>query len=124
MIKFTESDLKEGYLVENPGWYEYKADTYVEKPAKTDGAPNHIWNFVGQNGEMTGVPVFKLISSKMRADLVVIMKAFNGGVNPAAGTEIEGKDTVGIVIEAMTKRGTDQNGKTINDLIDFRPVKR
>lgn len=121
LISFSESELKAGYLVQNSDWYDFEVTEYKEKPATTDGSPNHIWFLKGLSGEMDQVPVFKLISSKMKTDLLNIMKAFNGGIAPAPGQTMDPKDTVGLKVQAYTKRGQDQNGKTINDLVDFRP---
>lgn len=121
LISFSESELKAGYLVRNPAFYDYEVTDFKEKPASTDGSPNYIWFFKGLSGEMSDVPVFKLISSKMKNDLLNIMKAFNGGKDLTPGQTLDPAETKGIRIQAYTKRGQDQNGKTINDLTDFRP---
>lgn len=121
LISFTDSELKAGYLVQNPNFYEYVVTDFKEKPANTDGSPNYIWFLKGLSGEMEEVPVVKFCSSKMKTDLLNIMKAFNGGKDPAPGQTMDPKDTIGIHVEAYTKRGQDQNGKSINELTDFRP---
>lgn len=120
LITFSESEIKSGYLVQQADWYEYEVKDYKEKPATTDGSPNHIWFFEGLSGEMEHVPVVKLISSKMKSDLINIMRAFNGGKDPSVGQTFDPADTKGIRLMAYTKRGQDQNGKTINELTDFR----
>jgi len=121
MINFSESEIKAGYLVQTPDWYDYVIKDHKEKPAKTDGSANHIFIFEGQNGEMSGVPVVKLYSSKVAAFMVPLFKAANGGKDLTPGAGIDPNDLVGITLQAYTKRGQNQEGSPINDLVDFRP---
>jgi len=64
IVKFTNEDIKSSYLVVNPDWYDYEISKVTEKPAKSDGSPNYWITFKGQSGEMEGVLVTKLYSSK------------------------------------------------------------
>lgn len=123
-VKFTNEDLKSSYLVQNPDWYDYEISKVTEKPAKSDGSPNYWITFkgVGAGQEMNGVLVTKLYSSKAGWAMVPLMKAINSGKEPLPETEFELNDLVGIKVTAMTRRG-DFNGSTINDLVDFRPVR-
>jgi hypothetical protein len=122
VVKFTNEDIKSSYLVQTPDWYDYEVTKVTEKPAKSDGSPNYWITFKGQSGEMEGVLVTKLYSSKAGWAMVPLIKAVNGGKEPVSDTPFELNDLVGVKVSSMTRRG-DFNGTTINDLVDFRPVR-
>ena len=120
-IRFSPSTIRAGFLVENPDWYKYKIIKHLEKAATT-GSVNHILVFEGQNGEMEGVPVSKLINEKADWVALPIFTAANGGnpINPDA--DYDWDELVGVVMEAYTKRGARQDGTPQNDLVEFKPV--
>ena len=122
IVKFTNEDIKSSYLVVNPDWYDYEISKVTEKPAKSDGSPNYWITFRGKSGEMEGVLVTKLYSSKAGWAMVPLIKAVNNGKEPGAETPFELNDLIGVSVTAMTRRG-DFNGSSINDLVDFRPKK-
>ena len=120
-IKFSNDDIKSGFLVKTPGHYTYEIQKVTSKPASTDGSPNYLFRFKGLNGEMEGVTVFVQISSKASWLMAPIFKAANNGVlDPEV--EYDPEDLVGIQISAMTTRGTRQDGSLQNVLSDYRPV--
>ena len=121
MIRFSQADIKAGYLVQEPGWFDYIIKDHKTKPAKSDGSANHLFFFEGQSGEMQGVTVVKLYSSKVPAFMVPLFKAANGGKDLDENTEYNEADLVGVALQAYTKRGQNQEGSPINDLVDFRP---
>ena len=122
IVKFTQEDIKSSYLVQTPDWYGYEITKVTEKPAKSDGSPNYWLTFKGKTGEMEGVLVTKLYSSKAGWAMVPLIKAVNGGKDVSSDTPFELNDLVGVQVQAMTRRG-DFNGTATNDLVDFRPIK-
>lgn len=120
-IKFSNDDIKSGYLVKTPGVFSYQIEKVTEKPSGTDGSPNYTFRFKGLDGEMEGVVVFVMLSSKASWLLAPIFKAANAGqLDP--NTEYDVKDLEGCSVRAMTTRGTDNNGNIRNNLAGFMPV--
>lgn len=120
-IKFSNDDIKSGFLVKTPGHYTYEIQGITTKPSSTDGSPNYTFRFKGLNGEMEGVTVFVMISSKASWLMAPIFKAANNGtLDPNA--EYDPEDLKGVRISAMTTRGTRQDGSLQNVLSDYRPV--
>lgn len=117
VVSFSDEDLKAGHQVENPGFYEYDITKYDVRPAGTDGSPNYIVTFVGQSGEMAGVRVSALFSSKAKFAYMPLFKAANGG-KLEKGVDYDWDNLVGCRIKAWTKRGD----RFPNELGDFRPV--
>lgn len=120
-IKFSAATVKAGFLVETPDWYKYRITKHMEKPAST-GSINHILIFEGLTGEMTGVPVSKLINENADWVALPIFMAANGG-QIQEDQEYNWDDLVDVVLEAYTKRGARQDGTPMNDLVEFRPVR-
>jgi hypothetical protein len=120
-ISFSNDDIKAGYLIQNPGRYKYELTKIKVKPAKTDGSPNYVFQFKGLDGEMEGVVVFVMLSSKASWLIAPIVKACNGGVLEA-GVEYNVEDLAGCQVTAMTTRGTRDDGGMFNSLNDFKPV--
>jgi hypothetical protein len=121
-ITFTDEDIKAGFLVQNPGRYKYELSNVKVKPAKTDGSPNYTFVFKGLDGEMAGVSVFYMASSKAGWLIAPIVKAANGGKAPVPGQKYEIDDLKGVVLTAMTARGQREDGTYFNSLSDFKPV--
>lgn len=121
-IKFSNDDIKAGYLVKTPGVYNYQIEKITEKPSGTDGTPNYTFRFKGLNGEMEGVVVFVMLSSKATWLLAPIFKAANNG-ELSSDSEYDVKDLEGCTVSAMTSRGTDNNGNLRNNLAGFAPAK-
>lgn len=127
-IRFSESTIKAGFLVQNPDWYRYECVKVLEKPSST-GSKNYILVWEGRqtpgtSDEMNGVPVSKLINEKADWVFLPIFVAANGGEPVAPNVEMEPKDLVGITLEARTVRGTRQDGTPMNDLVEWRPVRQ
>jgi hypothetical protein len=120
-ITFSNEDIKAGYLVQNPGRFKYEISNIKSKPAKTDGSPNYTIQFKGLDGEMEGVVVFVMISSKAPWLLAPIFKAASGG-ELVPGKNYELDDLKGVVLSAMTVRGQREDGSQFNNLTDYRPV--
>lgn len=121
-IKFTEEDVKAGYLVKTPGRYKYELSNIKTKAARTDGSPNYIFVFKGLEGEMAGVAVFYMASSKAQWLIAPLVKAANGGEEPTPGVEYDLDSLKGVVLTAMTTRGQRDDGTYFNALGDFQPV--
>lgn len=118
VVQFTEEDLKSGYQVQTPGFYDYEIIKHDKQPAKTDGSPNHIVTFLGQGeSEMGGVRVTALFSSKAKFAYIGLFKAANGGTIEK-GKDYNWDSLVGCRVKAWTKRGD----RFPNELTDFRPV--
>lgn len=120
-IKFSNDDIKAGYLIQNPGRFTYELTNVKTKAAKSDGSPNYIFQFKGLDGEMEGVVVFVMLSSKAGWLIAPIVKACNGG-ELEAGVEYNPEDLKGCRVSAMTTRGTREDGGMFNSLNDFKPV--
>jgi hypothetical protein len=121
-VNFSNEDIKAGFLVQNPGRYEYVIERITVKPAKSDGSPNYTFLFKGKSGEMDGVPVFVMISSKAGWLLTPIFKAANGGKPLETGVEYDTDDLVGVSLSAMTTRGQREDGSPFNMLSDYMPI--
>ena len=121
-VHFSNEDIKAGFLVQNPGRYEYVIEKVIVKPAKSDGSPNYTFLFKGKSGEMDGVPVFVMISSKAGWLLTPIFKAANGGKPLDADAEYDTDDLVGVSLSAMTTRGQREDGSPFNMLSDYMPI--
>lgn len=121
-MNFSDADIKSGFLVKNPGRYNYVLKEVKTKAAQTDGSPNYIFVFEGTSGEMLGVPVTVMISSKAKWLLPPIFKAANGGKDLEAGTEYNTDDLVGVNFSAYTSRGSRQDGSPFNQLGDWMPA--
>lgn len=117
IVSFTEEDIKSGYQVQNPGFYEYEVVKVETKPASTDGSPNYIVALLGQSGEMSGVRVTTLFSSKAKFAFIGLFKAANGG-QIEKGKDYDWDQLIGCKVKAWTKRGD----RFPNELTDFRPV--
>jgi hypothetical protein len=121
-VSFSNEDIKAGFLVQNPGRYEYTIKRVTVKPAKSDGSPNYTFLFQGTSGEMEGVPVFVMISSKAGWLLTPIFKAANGGKPLESGTDYDTDDLLGVSLSAMTTRGQREDGSPFNMLSDYMPI--
>jgi hypothetical protein len=116
VMKFTEADIKSGFLVQNPGRYNYEILDVTSKPAKTDQSPNYTFRVRGLNGEMKDVVIFIQISSKAPWLLMPIFKAANGGKDLVEGQEYNTDDLKNVRLSAMTNRGTREDGSQLNNL--------
>ena len=116
-VKFTEEDLKSGYQVQNPGFFDYEITKISSKPANTDGSPNYFVTFLGESGEMAGVRVTMMYSSKARFAFMPLFKAANGGV-VERDHEYSWDNLVGCKVKGWTKRGD----RYPNEITDFRPI--
>ena len=121
VMKFTDEDIKAGFLVQNPGRYNYEIVDIKEKPAKSDGSPNYTFVCVGLSGEMKGVRVFVMASSKAGWLITPIFKAANNGVPLEAGRDYNTDDLKGVKVSAMTVRGQRDDGSYFNSLVDWKP---
>lgn len=121
-IKFSNDDIKSGFLVKTPGVYKYSIEKVTEKPASTDGSTNYTFRFKGLNGEMEGVTVFVMISSKASWLLAPIFRACLNGQELDPEKDYDPQDLVGCTIQAMTSRGTDNNGNIRNNLSGYSPA--
>lgn len=122
MIKFSAKAIRANFLVEHPDWYKYQITKILEKPSDDGQSTNFILIFTGQNGEMAGVDVSKLINEKADWIFYPVFKAANGGKDLAPDTEVNPNDLLNIQLEAYTKRGARRDGTPMNDLVDFRPL--
>lgn len=121
-IRFSDADVKQGYLVKQPNWYQYKITKHTDKASKAGDSQNHWMIFTGLSGEMKDVEVVQNFNDKVPRFSVPFFTACNGG-NPLDPTkDYDFDSTVGIVLEAYTQRGSYE-GTPRNDLVDFRPVK-
>lgn len=121
-VRFSNEDIKAGFLVQNPARYEYVIEKVIVKPAKSDGSPNYTFLFKGKSGEMDGVPVFVMISSKAGWLLTPIFKAANGGKPLDPDQDYDTDDLVGVSLSAMTTRGQRDDGSPFNMLSDYMPI--
>jgi len=119
-IKFSEQTIRAGFLVQTPDWYGYKITKHTEKPSDK-GTINHFLIFEGKTGEMNGVPVVFMCNEKADWVALPLFKAALGNQDPDPNKEYDWDDLVGLELEAMTKRGEDQNGAPRNSLIEFSP---
>lgn len=119
-IRFSDQDIKAGFLVKNPGRYNYMLADYKTKAAKTDGSTNYILRFVGLNGEMKDVPVFVIISSKAQWLWTPIFTAANGGKELVPDQDYDIDTLKDIRLSAVTNRGT-RDGIQFNQLQDWKP---
>lgn len=123
VVNFSDEDIKSGFLVQNPGRYNYQLVKTTVKPAKSDGSDNYVFQFKGLTGEMTGVVVFVQISSKAKWLLAPIFKAANGGKELEKGVGYNTDDLADVILSAMTTRGQRDDGSYFNALGDWQPAK-
>lgn len=123
-VNISESDSKLGYLVQNPGWFQYKTISVSDKPSEKGDTHNYFVEVRGLDKEMTEVSFIRLFNTSkgFKSAIVSYFKANNSGVVPPGDYDFE--DTVGMEWEGYTERGKDGNGNIINDIKDFRPIKR
>lgn len=121
VITFTQDDIRSSHLVEKPDWYDYEIKKVSQKPAKTDGSVNNWVTFRGLSGEMEGVLVTEMWSSKAGWAMIGLYRGTHNGENPKAGDTLDFNDLVGIKLRAMTVRG-DKFGAIGNCLKDYRPL--
>lgn len=123
-IQFQEEDVKGGYLVKEPGWYEYVVGICREKPAKSnpDKTPstNYWLSVLGKSGEMLGVEVLSIFNSKLLKLASPFFVACNGGKPLEAHKDYEFDNCKGLIVEGYTERGMSQQGNPINKIIDWR----
>lgn len=122
IVSFSDEDIKSGYLVKNPGRFNYEISDIKQKPAKTDGSPVYQFIFKGMDGEMAGVLVVVGISSKAKWLLVPLFRAANGGKELEKDYQYNTDDLKGVVISAMTSRGQTDQGTYFNALGDYLPA--
>jgi len=123
LISFSESDIKAGYLVQEPNWYDYKILTCRENLSKKGTSTNYFVSLRGESGEMNGVEFQIMLNTSegFRGKIIRLFQAANGGNELTAGKPYNWKDVIGLTISGYTLRGLDQNGNSINDVSDFRP---
>ena|SRR5713226_1209652 len=127
-IRFSESDVKAGYLVKQPNWYRFKVSKHTEKPTKAGDSQNHWMIFEGlqtpnSSNEMMGVEVVQNFNDKVPRFSVPFFTACNEGLPLNPEKDYNFDDTVGITLEAYAQRGSYE-GTPRNDLVDFRPVQK
>lgn len=124
-VRFTKGDLKAGYLVKQPAWYEYELQPGFKSQRSSTGKSN-IWitEWKGCSGEMDEVVVTKIFNdSKMGlTEMVKVFTAANNGNDLNEDAEYDFDSLVGVHLDVYTMRGENDKGQTINDLKDFRPV--
>jgi len=123
LITFSDSDVKAGYLVQEPGWYDYKILSARENPSKSGETTNYFVEVRGESGEMKDVEFTIMFNTHkaFRGKITRLFVAANGGNDLAPGKAYNWKDVIGITLQGYTQRGQDQNGNPVNDIPDFRP---
>ena len=121
-IRFSKEAIKAGFLVENPGVYEFELTGHRELPATT-GSVNHLLTWTGRSGEMDGVPVTMLINENASWVALPIWQAILHPKPPVEDEDYNWEDAIGVHLKALCKRGTRYGSNaTENQLSDFRPV--
>lgn len=123
-IRFSEGTLKAGFLVENPGVYEFELTQHKEMPSKSGTSTNHILTWTGRSGEMSEVPVTMFINEAADWVALPIWQAALHPKQVEKDAAYNWDDLVGIHLKAVCKRGErfGSNGVIENQLSDFRPV--
>lgn len=122
-IRFSQKAIKQNFLVQNPDWYQFKCTDVKNKPAST-GSKNYFYIWEGLNGEMEGVPVTKMANENADWIHYPIFKAANEGKDLPVDTVVNPEDMIGVTLEGYCKRGQRQDGSPMNDIVDWRPLKK
>jgi hypothetical protein len=125
-ITFTDSEVKSGYLVQQPAWYRLKILGVRKMISQKGDSDNYFVEILGRSGEMTDVEFTKMFNTSkgFKVNIVRYFVACNGGNDLQPGKQYGFDDTVGVELEGYVTRGADKNGNPINDVGDWRPIQQ
>jgi hypothetical protein len=121
MLNYSKSDVNRNRVVDAKEWLPAEVIAYTQKESKAGDSINHIVDFRILNGPYEGMEVRNFFSEKFVAGVFPFWIACGGSIE-ADGGSVDLEATIGKQIQICVAPRTGDDGRTFNNILDFRPL--